>query len=134
MAMRQIDNGNIYFWFAACSIFAMSIFFICIIACMARCDLPGSLSPISSSNLSGVICQDIPNLSFSHPHWLSWPPSAVSLDQYSSTSCCVLQWTTKETDSLNLKFGPPFNAVNSTPSMENDATMTDPFGPGPASP
>src|SRR6185437_2519975 len=102
MVMRLIDNGDIYFWFAACSIFVMSIFFICIIACLARFELRGALSRIGSNSLSGVICHDIPNLSFSHPHWLSWPPSAVSLDQYSSTSSCVLQCTTKEIDSLNL--------------------------------
>src|SRR5438128_2013856 len=47
---------------------AMSIFFICIIAAMTRCDLAGSLSWMSSISALGTICQDSPYLSLSQPH------------------------------------------------------------------
>jgi hypothetical protein len=46
----------------------MSIRFIVIIACMARPALAVSGSVISASRRLGTICQDRPNLSFTHPH------------------------------------------------------------------
>src|SRR6266498_4379354 len=57
------------------SIVAMSIFFICSMACMARWDLSGSGSLIISFMGVGMICQDIPYLSFSQPQTPSSPPS-----------------------------------------------------------
>src|SRR5436190_17835301 len=59
-----------------------------------------------------VTCQDKPNLSLSQPHADSSPPSAVSFCQKQSTSSCVSQYTTNDTDSLNLNCGPPLSAVN----------------------
>ena len=53
---------------AASSIFAISIFFIASIACIARCARAGSLSPSRRGSAVGMICHDRPNLSFSHPH------------------------------------------------------------------
>jgi hypothetical protein len=35
---------------------------------------------------------------------------------------------------VNVKFGPPFSAMNSFPSSLNTAVITEPFGPGPVSP
>ena len=46
----------------------MSSFFICSIACMARCDFSESGSLIISSKTSGTTCQETPNLSLSQPH------------------------------------------------------------------
>ena len=46
----------------------------------------------------------------------------------------LAQFTTKEIASVNLKCGPPFNAVNGCPSSSKLTTMTEPLGPGPASP
>src|SRR6266498_3060214 len=57
------------------SIVAMSIFFICSMACMARWDLSGSGSLIISFMGVGMICQDTPYLSFSQPQTPSSPPS-----------------------------------------------------------
>lgn len=45
-----------------------------------------SESPIIFPNSLGMICQDTPYLSLSHPHILSSPPSAVSAVQRASTS------------------------------------------------
>ena len=64
----------------AARITAMSIFFIFIIASVARCALARSGSFISSRRRFGTTCQDNPNLSLAHPHGPSSPPS-VSLDQ-----------------------------------------------------
>src|SRR5258707_15617061 len=77
----------------AFSIAAMSIFFIVIIACMARCAFAGSLSLIMRKSGVGAICHDRPYLSLSQPHCDSCPPSAVSVFQYLSTSACVSQRT-----------------------------------------
>ena len=44
------------------------------------------------------------------------------------------QSTTKETAPLICMWGPPFRAVNRTPSSSKLMVMTLPFGPGPASP
>ena len=41
---------------------------------------------------------------------------------------------TKETDSLKVKAGPPFKAVNVRPSISNRAVIAWPAGPGPPSP
>ena len=53
---------------AAFSSVAMSIFFIVIIACIARPAFPGSGEVKSFPRISGTICHDSPNLSFSQPH------------------------------------------------------------------
>ena len=57
----------------------MSIFTIFINSAIALWPLSGSI--ISWPIIFGTICHDTPNLSFSHPHWLSRPPSAVSFSQ-----------------------------------------------------
>jgi hypothetical protein len=51
----------------------MSIFFIGIIALKARF---ASAPPTASASVStrGVICQERPQRSLHHPHWLSVPP------------------------------------------------------------
>nr|WP_321469799.1 hypothetical protein [uncultured Paludibaculum sp.] len=41
---------------------------------------------------------------------------------------------TKDTDSLNLKYGPPFNAVKGRPFNSKLTVIAVPAGPGPASP
>ena len=64
----------------------MSIFFIVIIACMARLARSGSLSVTYSSSTVGAICQRTPYLSLSQLQSISSPPSAVSAFQYLSTS------------------------------------------------
>ena len=66
----------------------MSSFVIAIIAFMTRPDFSGSGSLNNSLSTVGTICQDKPNLSFSHPHWTGAPP-ADSFSQYASTSSCV---------------------------------------------
>src|SRR6266496_5886702 len=71
---------------------AMSIFFICSMACMARWDFSGSGSLIISFMAVGMICQDTPYLSFSQPQSPSSPPS-LSFSQKSSTSSCDAQLT-----------------------------------------
>src|ERR1041385_4870188 len=119
--------------FAAFSIVAMSIFFIVIIACMARLARSGSLAGVSVSSASGVICQERPYLSLSQPHWDSCPPPAVSASQYLSTSAWSLHFTTIDTASLNLKCGPPLSAMSSSSCSVNVMVMTVPFGSGPAS-
>ena len=86
----------------------MSIFFICIIACIAF----GFFT--RSARRAGTICHESPNRSFSHPHWTSLPP-ADSFSQYSSTSCCESQRTVSEIASVNLNDGPPLRAVNFWP-------------------
>src|SRR6185503_19983702 len=57
----------------AASMVAMSIFFIGIIASKARF---AYAPPATSASVStrGVICQESPQRSVHHPHWLSWPP------------------------------------------------------------
>src|SRR5213078_435058 len=114
-------------------ILAISIFVISIIAFMTRCDRTGSGSLTYFSRIVGVICHDNPYLSLSQPQTFVAPP-AESFSQYSSTSACVSQLTTNETDSLNLNSGPPFSAVKSRPSSSNSIVMTEPAGPGPALP
>ena len=80
-----------------------------------------------------MICQDRPYRSLSHPHWLSSPPS-VSAFQKWSTSSCDSQLTWNEVASVNANSGPPFSAVNSSPSSRNDAVIAVPGVPGPSSP
>src|SRR5437773_6059931 len=105
----------------------MSSFTILSIACMTRCDFAASLSLNSSPKTVGTICHESPYLSLSQPHSTSLPP-AESFVQNLSTSACVLQFTTNEMASVNLKCGPPLSATNSSPSSRNSTVMTDPAG------
>src|SRR4051812_48518406 len=61
----------------AASSAAMSIFFISIIAAIARAPASRSLLVIISISRRGVICHDRPNLSLHQPHIDSAPPSAM---------------------------------------------------------
>src|SRR5437762_3483472 len=100
---------------------------------MTLFDFSGFLSCNISGKTVGTTCHDTPYLSFSQPHCPFSPP-AESSSQSSSTSSCVLQFTTNDMASVNLNCGPPFKAINSCPSSWNVADMSAPFGPGPASP
>jgi hypothetical protein len=61
---------------------AMSSFFICIMAAMARWDFSDLGSPTRSRMPLGTICHDTPNLSFSQPHcWALGSPPAPSFSQ-----------------------------------------------------
>jgi hypothetical protein len=61
---------------------AMSSFFICIMAAMARWDYSDLGSPIRSRMPLGTICHDTPNLSLSQPHcWALGSPPAPSFSQ-----------------------------------------------------
>src|SRR6266699_264507 len=111
----------------------MSSFFIFSMDCITRFAFWGSLSPSSLPSTVGTICQDSPNLSLSQPH-SSLDPPADSLSHRSSTSCCVSQFTNSEMACVQLYCGPPFRAEKSCPSSWKLQDMTDPFGPGPASP
>src|SRR2546422_675527 len=105
----------------------MSNLRIWISACMTLSDFFGSLSCNILLNTVGTICQDSPYLSFSQPHCPSSPPSE-SFSHSSSTSFCVLQFTTNDMASVNLKCGPPFNAANACPSSWNAMVITVPLG------
>src|SRR6266404_4021691 len=94
-------------------------------ASMTRCDLAASLLPSNSPNTVGTICHDRPYLSLSQPHCTSFPP-AESVFQNRSTSACVLQLTTNEMASVNLKCGPPLSARKSCPSSWNSTVITEP--------
>ena len=59
----------------------MSIFFICLIAPMARPAFVFSVLVTISRSFVGVTYHDRPNLSLSQPHGPSSPPPAVSADQ-----------------------------------------------------
>jgi hypothetical protein len=89
---------------------------IFIIACITLCDFCGSLSPNNSPNAFAMICHVTPNLSFSQPHCIISPP-ADSFSHNSSTSSWVSQFTKNEIAGENLNAGPPFNAMNSCPSI-----------------
>jgi len=65
-------------------------------ASITRFDFAGSLSDSIWPSPLGTICHDSPNLSFSHPHRLGAPPSAVSFSHSSSISCCVSHATNNE--------------------------------------
>src|SRR3979411_892980 len=93
----------------------------------------GSLSPSILPKADGMICHDRPYLSCSQPH-LSFLPPAESFSHSTSTSCCVSTFTKTDIAGVNLNCGPPFSAQNSCPSSSNVADITEPFGPGPASP
>src|SRR5207247_2530730 len=110
----------------------MSSFFILSIACMAASELPdlGSLSIWPST--SGTICHETPNRSFSQPQGPSSPPLSVSLVQYPSTSCCVLQVTMRDMPSENEKVGPPSKARYSRPSSSKVALRSLPLAIGPS--
>src|SRR6267142_2264219 len=105
----------------------MLIFLILSIAAMTRFDFSGSLSCSISLKTVGTTCHDTLNRSLSHPHCTSWPPADRFFQKW-STSSCVSQFTTSDIASVNLKCGPPFNAVNCCPSSSNATVMTDPFG------
>ncbi len=76
-----------------------------------------------------MICQLRPNRSWSQPHWLSVPPSAVSADQSRSTSSWSLQLTLNETASVNGNCGPPLMAMYSRPaSRKNTSATLSPLG------
>ena len=67
--------------------------------------------PVSSStDRLGTICHDRPKRSFSQPHWLSTPPSAVSASHSRSVSALSSVETEIYTASSSLKCGPPFSA------------------------
>ena len=66
---------------AARSIAAMSMFFIVIIASIARRPAARSAPLISSSSRSGVICQVKPQRSRHQPHGNSAPPLVVTAFQ-----------------------------------------------------
>jgi hypothetical protein len=87
----------------------------CMTAAITRSVFPASWSCIISPRADGTICQDRPNLSFSQPHCPCSPPSE-SLSQKPSSSACVRQLTDSEMASVNLKYGPPFNAWKRCPS------------------
>src|SRR3954470_1719315 len=124
---------RLQFPLAARSSSAMSSFTIFMSAPMTRLDCAASL-PMSLGSASGTICHDRPYLSLSQPHCTSLPPPAVSLSQQSSISFWSAQFTTNDTDSLNLKIGPPFSAMNFWPWISKSTVITVPFGSGPASP
>src|SRR5205809_2410342 len=111
----------------------MSIFFILSIASMPRPAFLRPLSPSITPKMVGLICHDKPYLSLSQPHGPSSPPSESS-SQNLSTSSWVLQCTENDMASVNLNWGPPFNAVYSCPSSSKTTVITLPLGPGPASP
>src|SRR6185503_21364149 len=100
---------------------------------MTLFDFTGSGSLSNSPKTVGTICHDKPYLSLSQPHCDFAPPSE-SFSQSSSTSSCVSQFTNNEIASVNLKCGPPFNAMNFCPSSSKVPVITVPFGPGPPSP
>src|SRR5438552_11411498 len=104
----------------------MSSFTILSTACITRCDFAASLSLNNSPKTVGTICQESPYLSLSQPHCTSLPP-AESFFQNLSTSPCVLQFTTNEMASVNLKSGPPLSATNSCPCSSNSTVITDPL-------
>jgi hypothetical protein len=74
----------------------------------------------------GTICHDRPNLSFSQPHRLGAPPSAVSFAHSASISCWVSHPTKNEMASVNLNCGPALSAMNRWPSSSNSTDMTFP--------
>src|SRR6266498_1798305 len=100
---------------------------------MTLFDFAGSGSLSISPKTLGLICHDNPYLSFSQPQGPCSPP-ADSLSQNWSTSCCVSQSTENEIASVNLKWGPLFNAMNCCPSSSKSTVITLPLGPDPASP
>src|SRR5712691_8857301 len=100
---------------------------------MTRLDFSGSGSLMRSPRIRGTTCHETPNLSVSQPHTFFSPP-AESLSQYSSTSSCVSHVTSSEMPCEKENDGPPFSVTNGCPSSSNVAVITDPAGPGPASP
>jgi RNA polymerase sigma factor (sigma-70 family) len=91
-----------------------------------RFDFPASLSPSIRPSVLGTICHDNPNLSFSQPHRLGAPPSAMSFVHNSSISSCVSHPTKNEMASVNVYSGPAFNAMNDWPSSSNCTDITFP--------
>src|SRR5437899_4500085 len=85
---------------------------------MTLCDFSGSLSPNILPKAEGMICHDRPYLSLSQPHLLFCPP-AESCSHNSSTSSCVSQFTKNDMAGEKVNCGPPFNAMNCSPSSSN---------------
>lgn len=69
-------------------------------------------------------------MSVSQPHWLSFPPSAISAFQKRSISSCVSQPTNKDMPSANVKLGPPLKAMKLRPKSSKVTDITVPPGPG----
>ena len=80
VSQRYVDRR------AAVSMAVMSIFFIVIIASIARFAAAPSWLFIASSKARGVICQEKPYLSLPQPHALSSPPLSTIAFQYRSVS------------------------------------------------
>ncbi len=74
--LKEIPAINVNHAFFSASI---SNFFIFIKALVTRGAFAGSLN--NFGNIVGTTCQETPNLSLSHPHWLSCPPFLVKLFQ-----------------------------------------------------
>jgi hypothetical protein len=77
----------------AASMRATSIFFIVIIASKARL-ASSPPAPSASVRARGVICQESPQRSLHHPHWLSAPPSQGAAFQCDRASDRRLDHTT----------------------------------------
>jgi hypothetical protein len=82
---------------------------------MTLADFAGSGSDSIWPKATGTICHETPNLSRSQPHRLGSPPSD-SFSHKWSTSSCVSQFTKNEMAGVKLNWGPPFSAVNVSPS------------------
>ena len=108
----------------------MSIFRMRSIACMARAAAAPSDEARRRGRASGTICHERSNRSFSQPHWLSLPPSAISACQRRSVSSwsCVL--TEIEAASECLNSGPPFSAWYGVPLSVKSTTSGGPSGSG----
>ena len=61
-------------------------------------------------------------------------PPLESFSQIAVTSSRVSQFTKNDIAGGKVKYGPPFNAVDSCPSSWNVTVITDPFEPCPNSP
>ena len=113
----------------AASIFAMSIFFIVIIASNTRLATLGSGSQIPSVNARGVICHDTPHRSLHQPHSLSWPPLPTIAFHRRSVSSWLSVAIWNENASLCLKIGPPFSPTQGMPATVNSTVSTSPCLP-----
>ena len=78
----EVTTLPAYAFFSA----AMSSFIICIMAFIARSARVAFLSAIILGRISGVICQNMPNLSLTQPHGICSPPFEVSFRVYVSIS------------------------------------------------
>ena len=95
--------------------------------------LLGSGSVISLGTTDGTICHDRPNLSFSQPHWLSCAARGELVPQL--VDLLLRLAVHDEGDRLReLEVRPAVQGDELLPSSWNLTIMTDPLGPGPASP